>query len=327
MFCMRRLLLLLAIAFWVGTVISLPSGNLSSVPVYVDGDTTGCGKDHFFNGIAIYHQVESGGLTRTYSVHTPVTYSKDTQYPVIVGFHGSDSVGFFFEVDTRLDEAQYTGDKIMVYPDGVGGAWAGANYSSATVAEDLQFVYDLLADLRTRYCVDSARIYATGMSNGGGFVGTLACNDTVGGEFAAFAPASGSFYTDAYGVGCSPARSPLPILEFHGGADESVYYEGGQGEGGYEPPIPTWLGYWAARNGCQSPPTNESSFNDDVHHLTWTCQGQYGALQHYKVDDMKHQWPSEEPNFSQLAAGGLPTHIEASSIIQYFFDSFTRPAS
>lgn len=79
------------------------------------------------------------------------------------------------------------------------------------------------------------------MSNGGGFVGTLACSP-VGGEFAAFAPASGSFYTDNSGVndGCTPARSPLPILEIHGGADGSVHYDGGVGEGGIEPSIPTW---------------------------------------------------------------------------------------
>jgi len=294
--------------------------------VYTGGDTSGCGRDHILNGVPAYFDVKSGDTTRSYSVHAPSNYSKTTQYPLIVGFHGSDSIGLFFEADTRLDEAQYTANKIMVYPNGVGGAWAGASYSKTTVAEDLQFVHDLLADVRKRYCIDSARVYATGMSNGGGFVGTLACNDTVGKEFAAFAPASGAFYTDANGTGCTPARSPLPILEFHGGADTSVLYNGGQGEGGYEPPIPTWLGYWAERNECQSPPANESSFNDDVHHLVWTCQGQYGALQHYKVDDMKHQWPSEDPNFSQIAAGGLPTHIEASSIIQQFFDNFTRPA-
>ncbi|KAH8897519.1 alpha/beta-hydrolase [Thozetella sp. PMI_491] len=300
--------------------------STASPAVYTDGDTSGCGQSHLITGLPIYYDVQSGGITRTYSVHAPDNYSKSTQYPLIVGFHGSDSIGLFFELDTRLDETQYTGNKIMVYPDGRNGAWAGANYSTATVAEDLQFVHDLLADVRTRYCIDSARIYATGMSNGGGFVGTLACNDTVGGEFAAFAPASGSFYTDADGTSCTPARSPLPMLEFHGGADTSVPYEGGQGEGGREPPISTWLDYWAERNACDEPPTDDVSFDGDVHHLTWTCQGQQGALQHYKVTDMKHQWPSEAPNFSQIAAGGLPTHIEASSIIQQFFDSFARPA-
>ena len=119
----------------------------------------------------------------------------------------------------------------MVYPNGIGGAWAGANYSSTTVDEDLQFTWDMLADIRSNFCVDSARIYATGLSNGGGFVGTLACNDSVGGEFAAFAPVAGAFYTDATGPqdGCKPARSVTPVMEFHGGADADVFYEGGPG--------------------------------------------------------------------------------------------------
>lgn len=42
------------------------------------------------------------------------------------------------------------------------GAWAGANYSEVSVAEDLQFVADLLDEVRDGYCVDDSRIYATG---------------------------------------------------------------------------------------------------------------------------------------------------------------------
>jgi hypothetical protein len=81
------------------------------------------------------------------------------------------------------------------------------------------------------------------LSNGGGFVGTLACS-AVGGEFAALAPVAGAFYTDTNGPenGCAPGRKPLPILEFHGGADKTVLYAGGKGEGGIEPPITDWYG-------------------------------------------------------------------------------------
>jgi poly(3-hydroxybutyrate) depolymerase len=64
-----------------------------------------------------------------------------------------------------------------------------------------------------------------------------------------------------------------------------------------------------------------------VHHLIWTCRGQYGALQHYKVDDEKHDWPSTSIDFTQIAAGDTPTHIDASAIIQQFFANFTRPAA
>ncbi|KAI1332159.1 carbohydrate esterase family 1 protein [Xylariaceae sp. FL0255] len=287
--------------------------------------TAGCGKIALIPGITTYFSLTSSGRNRSYSVHIPSNYSETTPYPIVLGFHGSSSIGLFFEADTNLSNPQYSANKIMVYPNGVGGAWAGANYSDVSVPEDLQFVTDLLTKLRDDYCVDNSRIYATGISNGGGFVNTIACSD-VGANFAAFAPHSGSFYTDDDGVtgGCSPSRSPLPVLEIHGGIDASVNYTGGVGEGGLEPAIPTWLDWWATRNGCGSNTTTES-FSNDVQHLTWTCAGAAGALQHWKVDDMGHCWASTEPNFSQLSVGEGPTHISASQIIIDFFDQFTKP--
>jgi hypothetical protein len=80
------------------------------------------------------------------------------------------------------------------------------------------------------------------MSNGGGFVGTLACDRLGSTLFAAYAMHSGAFYTDVSGPdnGCAPAHIPIPILEIHGSADKTVYYEGGQGDGGPEPPITNW---------------------------------------------------------------------------------------
>lgn len=237
-----RPLAVLSTAF--STVSAIPS---TAAAPYSQGDTSGCGKTHIVQGIGlpIYRGVKSSGADRSYSVHLPSNYDKNHQYPTILGFHGSSSIGLFFQADTKLDESRFTGDKIMVYPNGLGGAWAGANYSKASVSQDLQFVSDLLADLRQNFCIDSARIYATGLSIGGGFVDTIACNDTVGGEFAAFAPASGSFYTnnDANYQLCKPARALTPILEFHGGADTDVAYNGGEGEGGTEPSIPNWYVY------------------------------------------------------------------------------------
>lgn len=198
-----------------------------------------------------------------------------------------------------------------MYPNGVKGAWAGPSYANATVQEDLQFVQDLVADVQSNNSIDASRIYATGLSNGAGFVGTLACSD-VGGLFAAFAPVAGSFYTDSDfsdSSSCKPARSPLPILEIHGGSDKTVYYGGGNGEGGFLPAIPDWyvehslisdlplmhvgkyltdlheprLAAWAERNGCGANSTVDSD-NGNVHHTSWSCQGSNNVLQHWKVD-------------------------------------------
>ncbi|KAJ7673717.1 carbohydrate esterase family 1 protein [Mycena polygramma] len=276
--------------------------------------TAGCGTTHWFNGITQYHGLESGNQSRSYSIHLPSDYDENKPYPVVLGFHGSSGIGLFFEADTGLSGSKYTPDKIMVYPNGIGGAWAGANYSKATVPEDLGFVSDLLDELRANWCIDNSRIYATGISIGGGFVNTIACSP-VGDQFAAFAPGSGSFYTDNSGVpgGCAPARSPLPILEIHGGADPDVHYAGGPGEGGMEPAIMDWLSWWAQRN------------NYAFQRRRGECNGVEGVVQHWKVDDMGHCWASTTLDLTEIAAGQGPTPIDASTIVMEFFDKFTKP--
>lgn len=108
--------------------------------------------------------------------------------------------------------------------------------------EDLQFVSDMIDDLKSKYAIDSNRIYAAGMSNGGGFVGTIACSE-IGSWFAAFASVAGAFYTDVDGHDCLPARPIIPFMEIHGGLDKGVHYAGGMGYGGLLPPIPVWYVY------------------------------------------------------------------------------------
>lgn len=45
--------------------------------------------------------------------------------------------------------------------------------------DDIGFSAAILDDIESRYCVDTNRIYATGKSQGGGFVGVLACDDSL----------------------------------------------------------------------------------------------------------------------------------------------------
>ncbi|KAJ7698217.1 hypothetical protein B0H14DRAFT_3654623 [Mycena olivaceomarginata] len=88
--------------------------------------TAGCGTSHWFNGITQYHFLQSGTRSRDYSIHIPSSYDAKKLYPLVLGFH----------------------KKILVYPNGVGGAWAAASYSEPTVPQDLQFVWDLLDQIR-----------------------------------------------------------------------------------------------------------------------------------------------------------------------------------
>jgi poly(3-hydroxybutyrate) depolymerase len=176
----------------------------------------------------------------------------------------------------------------MIYPNGEGGSWAGPTYhNDTTIAEDIQYVADLLADAKSSFCVDDTRVFATGMSNGGGFIGTLACDSVGSSLFNAFAAHSGAFYTDLNGPnnGCSPSKRPVHMLEIHGTADTTVKYDGGQGDGGPEPGIADWVGWWAQRNGCEGS-KEEDLVDGSVHHISWTCGGVQGLVQHYRIDGL-----------------------------------------
>lgn len=156
------------------------------------------------------------------------------------------------------------------------------------------------------------------MSNGGGFVNTLACSSDPGANFAAFAPVSGAFYDDDVDMGttdCQPALSPLPILEFHGLADKKIPYFGPASENGPVPTIPDWLAEWARRNGCQDPSNSkhEASF-PGYKQENFTCNGVSDIVQHYNISGLGHVWPTKHNS-----------PIDASSRIIDFFNAHRKP--
>ncbi|EMD64381.1 carbohydrate esterase family 1 protein [Bipolaris sorokiniana ND90Pr] len=281
----------------------------------------GCGISHKDLSLPAQH-LDSSGQNRSYYIHLPSTYNSDTAYPLVLGFHGSPSSAMTVPLDTKLNNETYSGSKIMVYPEGAGESWAGPTYHNATsVGEDVQFVADVIANVENRFCVDEARVFAFGMSNGGGFVGTLACDEKGSSLFTGLAAHSGAFYTDVNGPdnGCAPSKE-VPLLEIHGGADKDVPYAGGKGEGGELPSIFNWLNSWALRYKCESSSVN-ITFGSEVRHWSWGCDGKSGLLQHYEVMHLGHAWADTEPNFSQSYAQQGPTVIQASRIIMDFFDS------
>ncbi|KAJ7327969.1 hypothetical protein DFH08DRAFT_816132 [Mycena albidolilacea] len=182
-------------------------------------ETACCGTTHWFNGIAQYHSLQSGTRSRDYPIHLPSLYDANKPYPLVLGFHRSSSVGFFFEADTGL-----SGSKD-----------------------------DLLDKIRAGWCVENRRIYATGPPSA-----AASSTPSPAPPSAATSPPSPpawapSFYTDHSGV-----SGPLPVLKIRGGSNTEVPYAGGAGEGGTEPAIPDWLSWWAARNGCTAANTTET---------------------------------------------------------------------
>ncbi|KAK6359251.1 hypothetical protein TWF696_000414 [Orbilia brochopaga] len=296
-------------------------------------ESAGCGKEVAASdiGVTVVRNITSSDTGRSFRVHLPEDYDASTPHSVIFGFHGSPGIGLYFEFDTRFDDPRWSSGRILVYPDALNGTWA-TGYGGTPVEQDLRFVQDSIDYLEDTYCVDTARIYATGISNGGGFVNRIACDRAVGANFAAFAPSSGAYtgFQRGGNATCTPYKTPLPILSIHGGNDTTVPYDGrnastsstspGPDDILATPPITYWLEGWATRNNCTNMTT--TTINSTVHRTVWTCDGVDGAMEHWREDTMGHVWPSTEPTFSQISAGEPPTKIEGNEVILAFFDKW-----
>lgn len=204
--------------------------------------------DHLF-------ELEHGGLTREYELHVPASYDGTSALPMVLYFH---PLGTNRRYLTRVGttELSESANFLAVYPGGRRGSWnGGACCGPANGAglgdevDDVGFVRAMVDQLRAVVCIDDARIYATGFSNGGFLSHRLACeaSDLI----AAIAPVSS--VNGLPGGACEPPRA-VPVLAINGTADNLVPYDGGFGFPGvtteaFVSVAATFAG-WATANGC-----------------------------------------------------------------------------
>lgn len=216
------------------------------------------------------------------------------------------------------------------------GFWQG---SPGVTSDDTGFTKKILDQVGTQYCIDDERIYATGKSQGGGMAGILAADNELSTMIAAFAPVSGAFYVsgdakcrpDSVNISSDPGRPNIPILEFHGAADDVIPYDGGPDRGDCLPAITHWIQSWAQSNGL-NPDSNttsrvEGATNNDSTVFQFGEGASLGMVTHILVgENIGHDWPSTEDNEDNTLQGHSPASFNASSIIMDFFDSHPMSA-
>jgi poly(3-hydroxybutyrate) depolymerase len=204
--------------------------------------------------------------TRRYTVHVPASYDGSVAVPLVLDFHGytsnpSQQQGF----SGFAPLADATGF-IVAYPEGFdpdpAGSHRGWNVGDdpglAALGFDLDdvgFVRAVVADIQRQANIDPARIYATGLSNGGGLAHRLGCEASD--LFAAVAPVAFPLVFEPFAI-CQPLR-PVPILSVAGLTDQVVPYAGGQSAIFPEitfpfPAAQDSFSYWVGANGCGGGP-------------------------------------------------------------------------
>lgn len=270
---------------------------------------------------AQYASITVGEEKRTYLVHLPTGYTGTTDLPLIIAMHGGFGDAFGIENQSQLSLTADAENFIVVYPEGVqGGAlnirtWnAGTccGFASNNNIDDVGFIDALLDTIVDQYSIDTSRIYATGMSNGGLMAYRLACE--LSNKIVAIAPVASSMSMP----NCSPFQA-VPVIHFNSYVDSNIPYLGGVGDGPsnyFHPSQDSIMNVWATINNCTI--LNDIIVDNTQYTLTkWTDCHSGTEIHHYLTQDGGHSWPGG------VATIGDPVsaYINANDLMWSFFQN------
>jgi polyhydroxybutyrate depolymerase len=273
-------------------------------------------------------EVMSGGMTRSAVVHAPPGYDGKKPLPLVLAFHFANGSPALMAQATHLNEAADHAGALVVYPEGIGGAFnAGKCCGKAweDKVNDLGFTRDLLDALAEEYCVDAGRVFVTGMANGAMMAYRLGCE--LAERFAGLSPVAGALHTVNP---CLPYRA-LPVLHIHGTADTAVPYDGGEGQPAEPvagdmmfPSVGESTAPWRAVNGC-SDETELAYQKGDASCVVWKSCGSDddSVVEVCTIDGGGATWPG---GTMPAALGKTSQDLDASARIMEFFMA-ARPQS
>jgi polyhydroxybutyrate depolymerase len=275
---------------------------------------------------------------RTARLFVPSGYDPAVPAALVVVLHGGGGTAERMANISRFDDEAERRGFLVVYPNGVLGNnaqnWNDGRstpgyYPADNNIDDVGFIAAMLDRLALEFSVDPARIYATGISNGGFMAYRLACD--LADRFAAVAPVAATITAPT----CAPS-APVSVLHLHGTADRYVPFEGGVGvtrTPGYRlMPVRDAIDFWRRHNGCASGPdvTEVGTAEEPVTRETWqNCDGAIEVTL-YTIQDGGHTWPGGPrvdvaiPGTSLPSLGMTSSVVRATPLIAEFFAAHPR---
>jgi len=264
----------------------------------------------------------SSGRKREYLLYVPRSYDRTTPTPLVISMHGAALWGAAQKETSQWNTVAQSQGFIVVYPSGAKGAGPRVWHMDrgAGLVRDVRFISELIDTLKATYNIDPTRIYANGLSNGGGMAFVLSC--TLSDRIAAVGMVAAA---QLLPWGWCTDHRPVPMIEFHGTADPVTPYNGGRTWVAPEPfpSIPTWTANWARRNRCGTNPV-ESVVAADVTRLEYTNCADDAAVVLYRVQGGGHSWPGGKP-MPEWFVGPTSRSIDATSLMWAFFREHRLP--
>lgn len=253
----------------------------------------------------------SSGSAREYLLHVPASYDATKPAPLVISFHGAGAWPA-----AQMDTSQWNAlaDEqgfVVVYPAGITGR--GPRVWTPEPA-DVRFIGELIDHLSASYNIDRRRVYANGLSNGGGMSFFLSC--TMSDRIAAVGLV-GSAQTEPWDW-CTDRRA-VPMISFHGTDDAFTPYHGGTSVVAPRPfpSQPVWTANWAQRNGCGSQPV-DTRVAADVSRRSYTHCANDADVVLYTIDGGGHTWPGGG-HLPEWALGKTTRSLEATRVMWQFF--------
>jgi polyhydroxybutyrate depolymerase len=271
-----------------------------------------------------------GGRARRYEIHVPPGYRADP-LPVVIVYHGGGSQPAMVRAQTRMDDTADDHGFIVLYPYGTGplgptnlltwNAGGGAiEYAWEHRIDDVGFTRAMLTDVARHFCIDTRRVYATGISNGAQMAYRVACE--LSDRIAAIAPVAATMPV----IDCQPVR-PVPVLHFHGTDDEYAPYEGGVGPRGYTNfdhlSVADNIEFWRAVNGCDSQQVSTWQI-DDAELFAYTACDAGSTVELVTLHGGGHTWPGGSV-VCDNALGEVNRDVSASEMMWEFFEAHPMP--
>lgn len=259
------------------------------------------------------------GMQRSYILYIPGNYTGNNAVPVVLNFHGygSNALEQMWYGDFR--SVADTAGFIVVHPQGTlfNGIthWNVGGWTIGSTVDDVGFIDALLDSISADYNIESTRVYATGMSNGG-FMSFLLASQ-LSEKIAAIAPVAGSMTPETYNN--SNPQHPTPILQMHGTTDDVVPYNGDT----WTLPIDDVLEYWANYNNCNPIPSVTALPDIDpndgstIEHIVFDGGDNDVNVEHFMIVGGGHTWPG-----NILGGNGTNNDVDASVEIWKFFSRY-----
>jgi len=244
----------------------------------------------------IERQVRVGTAQRSYQVDVPAGAERAAALPVVIVFHGGGGSADSVRRQTRMSTKGAAEGFIAVYPQGSGGiagrlrTWNAGTCCGRAMqqrVDEIAFIAALLDDLQATVAIDRARVYATGISNGGMMAYEVAC--ALADRVAAIAVVAGEMTALDR---CRPSR-PVPVLVIHGSADRNLPIDGGIGAKAFAVhdvrSVAAAVDFWRRHDGCGDGARSE--LDGAVRRATYSSCNAASEVELITIEGGGHSWP------------------------------------